>query len=59
MAKGIVKKKEKKFRDMYQEYLSYMKRGGKNVHKKAKTQSEWRKLEPRTRQIELGKARSN
>jgi len=49
MAKGIVSKKEDKFRQGYQAYLNMMKRGGRGSFRKAKTQSEWRNLTPATK----------
>jgi len=59
MPKGIVSKKKQKKRQMYQDYLTLMKRGGKSVHKRAKTLYEWEKMSPRTRSIHMKTAASN
>ena len=58
MSKGMVSKKEKKFRMDYQDYLETLRKQGRSALRKAKTQYEWRQSTARTRQIEKQKARS-
>lgn len=43
--------KDEPFRESYQAYLKMMKSGGRSSFKQSKTQAEWRKLTPHTKNI--------